>query len=108
VSDLTDKQVNEKINRAIKKFHGDSRELAAAIGIIWIGRQVGWRAIILMHDKKTIKKYQGYLDLDYRDVMPPMGPLADRSVAWVAVKKVSNFWKAVKGEISGVRSPDLS
>jgi hypothetical protein len=33
--------------------------------------------------------------------------MADKSVAWKAARKLSNFWKAVKGEISGIRTPEL-
>jgi hypothetical protein len=54
-----------------------------------------------------LRKYEKILGISFRDELPEVGKMADKSVAWTAVQKVSNFWKAVKGEISGIRTPEL-
>jgi len=94
-------------DRAIDSYRGDSGELARTIGQYVIARRTGWKVFLLMTDKRTIRKMEERLGIDFREEFPEVGDLADRSVAWKAVGAVSNFWKAVKGEIRGVRSPDM-
>jgi hypothetical protein len=103
---MNEKQLVELIDKAIKEFRGDTTMLASAIGYLMIGRKFGWRVMFLMHRQTTIKKYEKILKIDSRDreVMPELGPWHEKSVAYWALQKVSNFWKAVKGEIPGVRS----
>lgn len=96
------------IDNAVKTFRGNVSTLEAAIGALFVGRQVGWKVLVLVHDKKTIRRYEKILGLDFREIMPEVGPLADKSLAWSAVQKVSNFWKAVSGEIPGIRTPELT
>ena len=103
--DMKKKQLQVAIDKAIKDFRGVIPTLEAAIGALFVGQKVGWKVLLLVHDKKTIRKYEEILGVDFREVMPEVGPLADKSLAWKACQKVSNFWKAVKGEIEGVRSP---
>ncbi len=92
---------------ATKKFKGNMHELERAIGCLIVGQKVGWKVMLLVHDKKTLRKYEEYLGLNFREVMPELGPWKKKSRAWVAVDKLGNFWKAVRGEIAGVRTPEL-
>jgi hypothetical protein len=96
----------DKIARkAVLGFKGNLKFLEGAIGSMYMCEQYGWKVFYLVHDKKTIKRYEEILGINFRDCMPEIGPHAEHSVAFQALKKVSNFWKAVKGEIKGVRSP---
>ncbi len=63
--------------------------------------------MVLVHDKKTIRKYEQILGISVRERFPEVGPWAHKSIAWNLVQKVSNFWKAVSGDISGIRTPEL-
>ncbi len=92
-------------DKAFKDFSGDFGELEAAIGAFMVARHLGWKPLLLIHDKKTLRKYEKILGVSFREIFPEVGPLAHKSRAWVLVQKVSNFWKAVSGDISGVRSP---
>jgi hypothetical protein len=103
----TEKQMFELFDRAMEKFRGDSGELARTIGQYVIARRMGWKVFLLMTDKRTVKKMEERLGIDFREEFPEVGDLAHRSIAWKAVGAVTNFWKAVKGEIPGIRSPDL-
>jgi len=105
---MTDKRLVEMIDKAIGRFHGDSRTLSNAIGYLMLGRRFGWRAVFLMYDKKSIKSYEQLLGFDSRELFPEAGDLADKSVAYCAVQKVTNFWKAVKGEIPGIRTTEVA
>jgi len=102
---------NEKLakitNEAVSNFTGNANELESAIGLLWTGQYYGWKVLLLVHDRKTIKKYEKILNVNIREVMPEIGEKADKSLAWKLVQTVSNYWKAVKGEISGIRSPEI-
>lgn len=104
---LSDKELVRLLDDAVLRYKGNTQELRSAIGVLVLGRHVGWKPLYVMVNKDTVKKYQRILDIDFRDVLPETGPRAEKSVAWLAVQKVSNFWKAVKDEIPGIRSPDL-
>ena len=104
---LTDKRIGEIADAALARHKGDSRKLASAIGMLHIGRRLGYRPLLLMMDKTTIRLYEQILKVEFREIFPDVGEQAEKSMAWRAAKGLSNFWKAVKGEIAGIRSTDL-
>ena len=105
---LTHQQIGKIADKQFKEFKGDMREFESAIGALIIGQQLGWKVLLLAHDRRTIDKYGKILGVDFRESMPEVGELADKSMAWKAVQKVGNFWKAVKGEIKDIKTPALS
>lgn len=105
---IAKKDIVPHIDKVTQDFKGQINELEQAIGMWLVGRQFGWKVMYLVHDRKTIAKYEKILGIEFRNEVPDVGRFAHKSVAWVAAKKVSNFWKAVKGEIPGIRSPDFN
>jgi hypothetical protein len=78
--------------------------LETAIGMLFVGRQMGWRMMVLMHDKNTIKKYEGILgNISIREEFPAERPLIKKCLAYRLIRGVTNFWKAVSGDIPGKR-----
>ena len=105
---LSDKQLVELIDKAIKNYGpGSSDTLSGAIGYLMIGRKVGWRVMFFMHSQSTVRKYEEILGIRSKDVMPELGVLAKKAVVYQAIQKASNFWKAVKGEVAGIKSKEL-
>ena len=104
---IPDEKVISYIDNLTPQFQGNINELEQAIGVWILGRKFGWRVMLLVHDRKTLAKYEKLLGIEFREELPEVGELADKSLAWKAVQKVSNFWKAVRGEIPGVKSPTL-
>lgn len=96
---MNQKEEKEAIDKAIKNFRGLVPTLETAIGAYFVGKKVGWKVLYLVHDKKTIEKYGKILGIDFRKELPEEGQWAHKSMAWEAMKKISNFWKAAKGEI---------
>lgn len=94
-------------NRAIEDFEGNGTELQNALGVLFMGQRFGWKVLYLIHDRKTIRKYQKILGIDIREEFPEVGDKAQKSYAFRAVQNVSNFWKAVRGEIKGIKSPNI-
>ena len=103
-----DEQLVKIIDEAFEKFTGNINELKGAIGALMLARKLGWKPLLLMQDKRTIDKYERILGVSFRELFPDVGERADKSIAWKAMKKFKNFWKAVKGEIAGVRSPEVT
>ena len=102
---MTDQELVQLIDKAVDKFSGQSGDLEAAIGMLMVGRHYGWRVVMLIHSRPTIKKYEKILGIeDIRQCLPETGVLSHRSLAWKLVQGTRNFWKAVRGEISGVKS----
>ena len=89
----------EIINKATDKFVGQFDELENAIGMLMIGRLVGWKVLVLIHNKRTIRKYEEILGVNIRDMFPEQGPLAAKSLGYKAALALGNFWKAVSGDL---------
>ncbi len=102
---MNDQEILGIVDRAVDNFNGNLDDLESAIGMLMLGRHYGWRVILLIHSPGTIRKYLKILDLKtLRDVLPEVGVLAHRSTAWRLVEGTENFWKVVRGQISGIRS----
>jgi hypothetical protein len=88
-----------KIDAAIDNYKGSAGTLATAIGMYMLGRRFGWKVLYLMSDKRSIRKWEDILDLNFRDELPAEGDKADKAIAWKLAKDLSNFWIAVSGEL---------
>lgn len=85
--------------QAIEGFRGQAQELMSALGFLRVGDYFGWKVLVLMHSKKTIRKYESILGIEIRSFFPEDGPGADRSAGYRIARNLSNFWKAVSGDI---------
>jgi len=92
-------QYIEIINKASENFKGQIDELENAIGMLMTGRLFGWKVLVIIHNKRTIRKYEEILGINIREMYLPEGPLAYRSIGYKIARTVSNFWKAVSGDI---------
>lgn len=93
-------KVMERIHARAHEYRGDFGDLEAALGMMAIGHLVGWRVLVLIHNKRTIKKYEQILDIEVRSEFPEEGPLAAKSLGLELAKKLGSFWKAVSGDVS--------
>lgn len=104
---MTEKDFVKIIDVASEKFAGQMDELESAIGMLMLSRNYGWKVMYLIHSRKTIQKYEKILGVNLRELAPPVGRLAKKSMAWNVVQNVGNFWKAVRGEIPNVRTAEI-
>ena len=95
------------IDKAINSYRGDVKVLESAIGALFVGCQIGWRPLRLIHSHKTFARYQRILGVDFFEVLPEVGPLADKSLGWRLAQQVENFWDAARGTVPG-RSKEFS
>jgi hypothetical protein len=99
---LTAKEAQDlvrQIEQATMEFEGQFDELESALGMLAIGRLVGWKVLVLIHNKRTIRKYEEILGgINIREVFREEGPLSHKSLGLTIAKKLGNFWKSVSGE----------
>lgn len=96
------------IDRAVDRYQGPLDVLESAIGLLIVGRQYGWRVMLLIHSPGTIRKYMKILGIrNLREVLPEVGVFAHRSRAWRLVEGTQSFWKVVRGQLGGVRSAEV-
>lgn len=88
----------ERITNAIQEYQGNTSELESALGFYFIGHTFGWRVMYMVHSTATVRKYEKILGIIAKDEFPESTAHSDRSIAFKVLGKVSNFWKAVKGE----------
>lgn len=93
------KRILDLVDKAIVKYDGQIDEIEQAIGTYLFARHVGWKPLVLVHNKRTIRKYEEILGIDFRTEFEPVGPDAERCFAYNIASKLSNFWKAVSGDI---------
>lgn len=88
----------KKLDEAVRGFDGQFDELENALGMMLLGRLVGWKVLALIHNKRSIRKYEEILGVKIREAFPEEGPLTHKSVGYEFIKKLGNYWKAVSGE----------
>jgi hypothetical protein len=99
---LTRKQLDEMhgIEReAIAKFTGEIQELESALGMLRVGYAFGWKVLYIIHNKRTIRKYESYLDIDVKEYFDEVGSQAERNYAFKFFQKMGQFWKIVSGDV---------
>jgi hypothetical protein len=101
---LADKDFPAYVDKRFKGYKGDITKFERALGVYLMAKRLGWKVSLLIHDKRTIKECETILGLDLRQECDPEGPMREKAVAWHLMQKIQNFWKAVKGEIPGIRS----
>lgn len=104
------KAIHEIAERALNNFGvGHAGELESALGMLYMGHAFGWKVLYIIHSASTVRKYERILDIVAKDFFPAETEHSDRSYAYVAVKKVSNFWKAIRGEVEadGIRDKSI-
>jgi len=105
---MTKQELFALVDEVAETRRGYLDEIESAIGMLIVGRHFGWKVMYLVHSKKTIKKYEEILGVKIRKVLPASGEQAKRARAWRMAENLSNFWKAVKGEVPGVKSNEVT
>jgi len=91
--------LSRRLDEAARNFEGQFGELESALGMMIMGRLMGWKVLVLVHNKRTIRKYEKILGIDVRTAFPPEGPLTYKSPAYSFMAKAGQFWKGVSGDV---------
>lgn len=98
---MTQGEMLRVVDEAVASYRGDVSVLETAIGALMVGRWVGWRPLMLMHSTATVARYQEILGLKFREVLPEVGPLADKSLGWRLLGNIKDFWKVARRRLPG-------
>lgn len=98
VKDFTDAELVALIENSFDCFQGSADSWESAVGMMFLGKYMGWKIVHLVHSQATVKKYEKILGIDVKTDFDPTTDASHRSRAWNAIEGFSNFWKAVKGE----------
>jgi len=99
----------ERIEKeAIANFKGQLDQLEASLGMLRMGDHFGWKVLVLIHNKRTLRNYESILDIKVREFFDEEGSSWERSKGYAFIKKVGNFWKGVSGEIKIDGKRDIS
>jgi hypothetical protein len=91
--------IHEIERHAICKFSGQLHELESALGMLKLGYALGWKVLYIIHNKRTIRKYEEILDINVKEFFDEEGAIADRNYAFIFYKKWGQFWKIVSGDV---------
>jgi hypothetical protein len=89
----------KRLGEVSRNFKGQFEELENALGMMFLGRLVGWKVLVLIHNKRTIRKYEEILGIKVREEFPEEGPLTYKSLAYSFIQKAGEFWKGVSGDV---------
>ena len=89
----------DKVGEAVAHFSGSLEDLEKAVGMMMVGYHFGWKVLLLVHSKRTIKKYESILNIDIKEFFPAEGRSAKRSMGLDLAKQIGNFWQVVSGDI---------
>jgi hypothetical protein len=93
------KRIVDLLDKRAVEFSGSLWELEQALGFYLVGRHIGWKPLVLIHNKRTIRKYEQILGIEIRKEFEEEGPDYARMDAYMLAKKAANFWKAVSGDV---------
>lgn len=98
-SNLTPEQ-RATVDAAVANYRGFSDKLSAALGGLAAGYYFGWRGLLMVHDRSTIKKYEAILGLDFKECLPERTEHTDRLFGIRLADQLGKFWAVVKNEIA--------
>jgi len=99
MNQMSEEQMIKKIEEVSAAFVGQLDDLQAAVGMLAVGRLYGWRVTRLISSKRhwsVACKLFG----DLKELLPPEGVLAHKSVGLEIVDKAQNYWDIVAGNVS--------
>ena len=97
----------DKVGVAVANFSGSLEELEKAVGMLMVGYHFGWKVLLLVHSKRTIKKYETILDINIKEFFPAEGRSSKRSMGLDLAKQIGNFWQVVSGDIKVENRRDI-
>jgi hypothetical protein len=95
-----EQELQERIDSTLKSFDGDIDMLEKAFGMLMLGDYVGWRVLVLVHSKSTLRRYEQILGIKVREFFPEEGPLSRHSQGYNRALELHRYWKVANGDIA--------
>ena len=97
---MNSKMLCQIVDSAAKRFSGDVGELEAAIGSLFIAHHFGYQFIYLVHNKRTVRKYEEILGLSFKHSFAALSDSFTRLPGLVYALRQPNYWKCVSGDVN--------
>lgn len=94
-------KIDDGLIERIRNFKGLGTTLESAVGAYVVGSVYGWRVVFMMHNQKTVAKYNRILGFKIQDVCPEYTEFSDRFFAIRVAKRAKAFWKVAKSGFAG-------
>jgi hypothetical protein len=88
----------KRIDEVTDNFTGRLDDFYTVVGMVVVGRLIGWRAIRLVSSRRVwAMACKLFGDLKTGEIIPERGVYARKSVGLAIVDKVGGYWDIVKG-----------
>lgn len=94
---ISDEELMQRIDAALSEYHGQIDDFYSAVGMVMVGRLMGWRAMRIMCQRRhwsVASKIFG----DLKEIMPERGKYYRKAVIMDFIDKVGSYWDYVKGK----------
>jgi hypothetical protein len=75
-------RINSIISDALAKYEGDVTIFESAVGCLFLGMLIGWNPLRIIHNPRTIKRYEKILSCSFVEVLPLKTDLAFMSLGY--------------------------
>jgi hypothetical protein len=86
--------------RAWEKFSGPTGEFESAVGAFVVGRLVGLDGLKVLHNWRTLRKYEDLLGISFKEVLPARTKDTRRINGIRYAERFDQFWKAIAGGVA--------
>lgn len=93
---MNDEEMMKKIEEVSTAFVGQLDDLQAAVGMLAVGRLYGWRVTRLISSRRHWA-IACRLFGDLKELLPPEGVLAHKSVGLAIVDQAGDYWDVISG-----------
>lgn len=93
-------QVAQLLEGTLTTYHGEMELLEKAAGMLVLGDYLGWRVLVLVHSKSTLRRYEQVLGIRVREFFPEEGPLASHSAGYSRALELHKYWPVANGDIA--------
>lgn len=97
-TDFPHDEVKRIISDALHKYRGNLDTFQSAIGCLLLCVYLGRRVMQVVHDPKTIQKYESILGVKFKELsfIPETTLNSERSFGFKLASAASNFWKYIR------------
>jgi hypothetical protein len=94
-------EVQEILNKAYADFGGQIDDLIYAVGLLMVGKALGYDAVRICHSYRYLQKMEKILGVKFKEVLPTRTADSEVIRGVRMADKIGKFWQAVvSGQIS--------
>lgn len=90
----SNEECQQILTKAFEEYHGDCTVLEAAVGALFVGRWLGWKALRILHSNATYGKYERALGVRFNQILPETTHHS-RLLSGMRMMDKESFWKLI-------------